>query len=96
MVTIEPIKWKIAGPTRDVLLTSQEASMLRALMAVPGIYVKTDDLCSEIWPDPDKEPDDAYGVIRQVALRLRRKIARGGSTDTFVVGKSRLGYQLRG
>jgi DNA-binding response OmpR family regulator len=73
-LTLHPDERRLVGPRGELRLARNAFSVAYKLMRRPGVIVSRSDLIAAMYDDPDNEPEDAEGVLRQVILTLRRAI----------------------
>lgn len=81
---------RLHGPTGETPLTSQDATLLAALVRAPGHRLETWQLLEQLgWLDT------ACKMALEVPVsRLRRKLSRVGATDNPLIAIRKQGYQL--
>ena len=80
---------RLIGPRGEVTLRGNAYAVAFRLMRRPGVIVMRSDLISAMYPDPDDEPNDAEGVLRQVILTLREAI-------NLIVGRTPVAIMTEG
>jgi DNA-binding response OmpR family regulator len=68
-------------------LTRQQTTILATVTAAQGRTVPRDTVIGALYPDPDKEPEDAGGVLRVQIHRLRKKLRGSGVEIRTVHGR---------
>ncbi|MFC4298767.1 MAG: response regulator transcription factor [Castellaniella sp.] len=83
-------RMRLRGPAGETPLTSQEATLLAALVRAPGRRLETWQLLDQLgWLDtPGKN------ALEVPMSRLRRKLVRVGAADHPLIAIRKYGYQL--
>lgn len=87
---------RLVGPRGEITLRGNAYAVAHKLMRRPGVIVTRSDLISAMYGDPDDEPNDAEGVLRQVILTLREAINLiVGRTPVSIVTEAGVGHWIR-
>jgi DNA-binding response OmpR family regulator len=68
-------------------MTPQQRTIYMVVTTPIGRTVPRDDILAALYPDPDKEPEDAGGVLRVQIHRLRKKLRGSGVEIRTVHGR---------
>ena len=85
---------ELAGPMRAVPVPPGLCPLLRTFMQRPGTTVSHGEMIGLCWPDPDAEPDDALGAVRERVRRVRQLLEDAGAPGVLHLVFLE-GYRLR-
>lgn len=68
----------VNGTWRGQRITAREEDLLFILIARRG-FVAREDIIEHIWPNSDKEPENAGGMVSMYVSKIRMKFGFGCS-----------------
>jgi DNA-binding response OmpR family regulator len=80
---------------REVRLSRKRGEILTILLMRPGRYCPPNEMIELIYPDPDREPDWAYGALKVHIFRMRQAFREAG-IETDLRGHWYRGYSCTG
>jgi DNA-binding response OmpR family regulator len=95
-LTLHPDEHRLVGPRGELRLSGNAFAVMHRLMRRPGTIIPRSDLISAMYSDPDDEPEDADGCLRQVILTLRRAILLlGCGKSTLLLTEPSIGHLIK-
>jgi DNA-binding response OmpR family regulator len=92
-VILDKTSIRIADDGGTARLSPAEFIIMENLFRAQGSFVTTDALISCVWRNTDREPSDPLKLLTVFIWRIRKKMARIGTTAKIESGW-RLGYRL--
>lgn len=93
-ITIDLALRSVSTSVGQVKLTRTEYDILAALVGRTSV-MPHNDMIAMVYPEPDLEPEDPYGVVKAMVCKLRRRLKDAGAPD--VIGLSwGVGYYFTG
>ena len=89
---------RLTGPLGVMFIQGRQFALLERLMRRPGVVVQSTDLIAAIWPEPDEEPEDAQGGLRNAVWWTRRmlEMLSAGTEAPTIQNVLDVGYTMRG
>ncbi len=85
---------EITTPTKTIVLTPTEFSLLEYMMRHPGTLLPTSKLLEDVWDYPPGVGDPA--LVRMHIRNLREKLEQDPSHPQYIQTVGRQGYTIRG
>ena len=89
------INWELVDTFESRGLTFTEARIVAFIATNPG-RVKCLDILGHLWPNPNREPGDPIGAIRQHISGIRRKSKFTGIWIPGTISSKRKNFHGRG
>lgn len=89
---LDPETRVLSGPRGQVRLAPAAFAISERLMRRPGAVIETGSLISAVWPDPDREPENADYILKNEIKRIRGFLALAGCQNISIRCERTIGY----